>query len=158
MCRVESDLGPKEASIVVSVLHSPHSGPTYTSGEVVAEPTGTALSGTEKDACDFSRAIRMQGHLVSLCCLLWKPEVWGGRNSSSCLKLPKALPVHSSVGFHAKSGVRLIWVQIWALPFINLEVVLQPLVTPIFLFWVDCAICRRTTGYGCGFSTCQVRI
>uniref|UniRef100_A0A8C5LBW9 Basement membrane-specific heparan sulfate proteoglycan core protein n=1 Tax=Jaculus jaculus TaxID=51337 RepID=A0A8C5LBW9_JACJA len=29
VCRVESELGPKEASIVVSVLHSTHSGPSY---------------------------------------------------------------------------------------------------------------------------------
>lgn len=40
VCRVESDSGPKEASIVVSVLHSPHSGPSYTPGEVPAGLTG----------------------------------------------------------------------------------------------------------------------
>lgn len=41
VCRVESDVGPKEASIVVSVLHSPHSGPSYTPGEVPVELTGS---------------------------------------------------------------------------------------------------------------------
>lgn len=108
MCRVESDLGPKEASIVVSVLHSPHSGPSYTPGEVAAEPTGTALPGTEKDACDLSRAIRMQGHPVSLCCLLWKPEVWGGRNADlTCLKLPKHTVVLASTLSQADMGSNL---------------------------------------------------
>jgi hypothetical protein len=45
------------------------------------------------------------------------------------LKLPEALPAYSSVGFHTESGVRLIGIQIWALPFINLEVILRPLAT-----------------------------
>ena len=37
VCRVENDSGPKEASIIVSVLHSRHPGPGYTPGE---EPEG----------------------------------------------------------------------------------------------------------------------
>ena len=37
VCRVENDSGPKEASIIVSVLHSRHPGPGYTPGE---EPVG----------------------------------------------------------------------------------------------------------------------
>lgn len=37
VCRVENDSGPKEASIIVSVLHSRHPGPGYTPGE---EPAG----------------------------------------------------------------------------------------------------------------------
>lgn len=32
MCRVETGSGAKEASITVSVLHSTHSGPSYTLG------------------------------------------------------------------------------------------------------------------------------
>ncbi|XP_030109089.1 basement membrane-specific heparan sulfate proteoglycan core protein isoform X1 [Mus musculus] len=38
VCRVESDVGPKEASIVVSVLHSPHSGPSYTPATSITPP------------------------------------------------------------------------------------------------------------------------
>lgn len=37
VCRVESESGAKEASIIISVLHSTHSGPSYTPGE---EPGG----------------------------------------------------------------------------------------------------------------------
>lgn len=33
VCRVENESGPKEASIIVSVFHSTHSGPSYTPGE-----------------------------------------------------------------------------------------------------------------------------
>lgn len=53
VCRVESDMGPKEASIVVSVLHGVHSGPSYTPGEVPAGlrgPKPKALPGARKDA------------------------------------------------------------------------------------------------------------
>lgn len=116
MCRVESDLGPKEASIVVSVLHSPHSGPSYTPGEVATEPTGTALSGTEKDACDFSRGILSTS---AACSRSQKSRVEG------ILPLASSFPRLSLYTVVlASTGVRLIWVQIWALPFINLEVVL----------------------------------
>lgn len=79
MCRVESDLGPKEASIVVSVLHGVHSGPSYTPGEVPAGlrgPKPKALPGARKDAVISGRggAIRMQRCPVTLCCLFWKPQ------------------------------------------------------------------------------------
>ena len=45
VCRVENGSGPKEASIIVSVLHSRHPGPGYTPGEerrgwARAEPSG----------------------------------------------------------------------------------------------------------------------
>lgn len=57
-------------------------------------------------------------------------QAGGGVNADlACLKLPKALPANSSVGFHTESGVLLIGVQIWTLPLINLEAVLRPPMT-----------------------------
>lgn len=44
VCRVETESGPKEASIIVSVLHSTHSGPSHTPGEKLGSATqGRAL-------------------------------------------------------------------------------------------------------------------
>ena len=45
VCRVENGSGPKEASIIVSVLHSRHPGPGYTPGE---ERRGWARAEKEK--------------------------------------------------------------------------------------------------------------
>lgn len=105
VCRVESDLGPKEASIVVSVLHGVHSGPSYTPGEVPAGlrgPKPKALPGARKDAVISGRG----GHQDAEVSLLPSAACSGS------LKLQKTVLTSSSMGFHTELGVRLTWVQI----------------------------------------------
>lgn len=58
VCRVENDSGPKEASIIVSVLHSRHPGPGYTPGE---EPVGEPSDPPRVPEDGAPRSLR--GHL-----------------------------------------------------------------------------------------------
>ncbi|XP_075802672.1 basement membrane-specific heparan sulfate proteoglycan core protein isoform X4 [Microtus pennsylvanicus] len=60
VCRVESDLGPKEASIVVSVLHGVHSGPSYT----------PATGGTPPIRIESSSSHVAEGQTLDLNCVV----------------------------------------------------------------------------------------
>uniref|UniRef100_A0A8I6ASH2 Basement membrane-specific heparan sulfate proteoglycan core protein n=1 Tax=Rattus norvegicus TaxID=10116 RepID=A0A8I6ASH2_RAT len=85
VCRVESDLGPKEASIVVSVLHSPHSGPSYT----------PATSSTPPIRIESSSSHVAEGQTLDLNCVVpgQAQVTWRKRGGS----LPARHQTHGSL-------------------------------------------------------------
>ncbi|XP_058409147.1 basement membrane-specific heparan sulfate proteoglycan core protein isoform X9 [Diceros bicornis minor] len=66
VCRVESESGPKEASIVVSVLHSTHSGPSYTPAPGGAPAPGS----TQPIRIESSSSQVAEGQTLDLNCVV----------------------------------------------------------------------------------------
>uniref|UniRef100_A0A8C7EWF8 Heparan sulfate proteoglycan 2 n=1 Tax=Neovison vison TaxID=452646 RepID=A0A8C7EWF8_NEOVI len=61
VCRVENESGPKEASIIVSVFHSTHSGPSYTPGP---------LSSSQPIRIESSSSHVAEGQTLDLNCVV----------------------------------------------------------------------------------------
>nr|XP_045374403.1 basement membrane-specific heparan sulfate proteoglycan core protein [Camelus bactrianus] len=65
VCRVENESGPKEASIIVSVLHSTHSGPSYTPAPGSTQPVRIESSSShvaEGQTLDLNCVVPAQAH------------------------------------------------------------------------------------------------
>ena len=116
VCRVENDSGPKEASIIVSVLHSRHPGPGYTPGE---EPVGEPSDPPRVPEDGAPRSLR--GHLD------WKrcshrprsPPSPRGEMRGLTYRDPHGEGTVSRIrqeaaesGLSSEPGVRLTWVQV----------------------------------------------
>ncbi|XP_053776217.1 basement membrane-specific heparan sulfate proteoglycan core protein isoform X1 [Desmodus rotundus] len=70
VCRVETGAGSKEASITVSVLHSPHSGPSYTPGVEPAPGGGPARGGSQPIRIESSSSHVAEGQTLDLNCVV----------------------------------------------------------------------------------------
>nr|XP_035965223.1 basement membrane-specific heparan sulfate proteoglycan core protein isoform X15 [Halichoerus grypus] len=65
VCRVENESGPKEASIIVSVFHSTHSGPSYT-----PVPGGGPLGSSQLIRIESSSSHVAEGQTLDLNCVV----------------------------------------------------------------------------------------
>ncbi|XP_035881390.1 basement membrane-specific heparan sulfate proteoglycan core protein isoform X12 [Phyllostomus discolor] len=70
VCRVETGSGAKEASITVSVLHSTHSGPSYTPGVEPAPGGGPARGGSQPIRIESSSSHVAEGQTLDLNCVV----------------------------------------------------------------------------------------